>query len=484
MKTASGCVGSLLLLALLWSTHAWAGGMQPTFVACDPGQPNKDGPTCTNLWSVYHGSVPYSSLIGFVDQTPEPGTTPVYITCALNPPVPKAPRTCSNRWYVSASANTSFADFIGYVYTSQIPGTVPMYLTCNLAPPVPKAGPQCLNSWYATPNPDPTAAPFTSFIGYVYYDPPVTMYTFSPKFYVGSVIYVPPGQSSSITYGAGTVTGTTVSTTESWNVSNSVSVTVDLDKSKGTDTGPSATVTVGQGFSGSTTNSLDVQSTSNSSTKYQAPASNSINHDYDQVLLYLGVKFVARVDYLGNISWSVDFSQIDDQGFATTGYRIPVGCLRANSTIPSIQCDATVNFLNSVGITAADYPEILRSNPFADPNASPYPDHRRYLFIGSVDFLPNPTTSSHTLQLSNSSDVRNSETSSVTYSSSVGVNLPILKFNNFLSITNSSATSNHTGKSDTGEFTLSLPSAPYSGPATVFVYIDTIYKTFMFSFVP
>jgi hypothetical protein len=30
--------------------------------------------------------------------------------------------------------------------------------------------------------------------------------------------------------------------------------------------------------------------------------------------------------------------------------------------------------------------------------------------------------------------------------------------------------------------TLSLPSAPYSGPMTLFVYVDTIYKTLLFSF--
>jgi hypothetical protein len=483
MKTAAGFTRGLVILGMLWATQAWA-GLQPTYVSCDPGQPNKNGPTCSSVWSVFHAPVDFNSLIGYVDQTQVPGTTPVYLTCVLNPPVPKASPSCSNRWYISGSANTPFADFIGYTYTSQIPGTVPMYLTCNLAPPIPKAQPSCQNSWYVTQNPDPRAASFTSFIGYVYYDAPISLYTFSPKYYIGSVIYVPPGQGpSSITYGAGTVTGTSVSTQETWNNSGQFTISADILNSKGTSVG-SATITTGHGFGGSTTDTIDVQSTSNASTTYRGPAANTINHDYDQILIYVGVKFVARVDYLGTINWSVDFSQIASQGYAETGYPIPVGCLRANSTLPPGQCDAILNFLNSAGITSADYPGILSANPFADPGASPFPDTRRYLLIDSVNFLPNPTTSTYTYNLSNSHTVTNAETVSHTYSTSIGVNLPILKLANTFTMTNSSSTSNRTGSTDSSAFTLSLPSAPYAGPGTLFVYIDTIYKTFMFSFVP
>ena len=58
----------------------------------------------------------------------------------------------------------------------------------------------------------------------------------------------------------------------------------------------------------------------------------------------------------------------------------------------------------------------------------------------------------------------------------------ILKNTNKLTFTQSSTTSNRTGSNATSAFTVSLPSAPYSGPSTLFVYVDTIYKTFMFSF--
>ncbi len=64
----------------------------------------------------------------------------------------------------------------------------------------------------------------------------------------------------------------------------------------------------------------------------------------------------------------------------------------------------------------------------------------------------------------------------------VGVSLPILKQSNSITLTQSSTNSNRTGSNSTSTFVVSLPSAPYSGPSTLFVYLDTVYKTFMFSF--
>src|SRR5690242_10842580 len=125
---------------------------------------------------------------------------------------------------------------------------------------------------------------------------PIT-FTVSPKYFIGSVIYVPPGAaSSSIIYGAGTVTGTTVSTTSSWN--NESAAGVQIGNSSVNDT-----ITFGNDFGGATMHSVDMQNTSNQSLLYQAPPSDSINHDYDQILIFLGVNVNASVDHLGNVAW-------------------------------------------------------------------------------------------------------------------------------------------------------------------------------------
>jgi len=301
----------------------------------------------------------------------------------------------------------------------------------------------------------------------------------SPKYFIGSVIYVPPGAgSSSITYGAGTVTGTTVSTTSNWSQESSAGLQIG--------TSDSFSVTFGNNFGGSTMHSVDMQQTSSQSTTYKAPPSDSINHDYDQIQIFLGVKVNASVDYLGNVTWSTDFSQIASQGFAETGYPISVGCLRSNSTIPSFECTAAVNLLSSVGITSADYPSILGANPFADPNASPTPDPSRYVLIDSVFYLPDPTATTFIYTENNSTTITNSQTAIYSYSVSAGASVSYdgvsLKDSTKFTWTTQSTQSNKTGSTNSSAFTLSMPSFAYSGPTTLFVYMDTIYKTFMFSF--
>jgi len=477
--------GALTMPLLLWAPASFA-GLTPTYLACNagPGNPSKPQAYCQTTWIITNapsnpssGATSLSSYIGFVNTTQVAGTVPAYLAC--NQPLGGTPskpiEVCDGKWVITSVPGgyngTSLSSFIGYVYTTQVTGTSPVYLACG-ASAGPKPPAVCPGNWIITNTASSGGTSFSSFIGYVYLVPPVTAFGFSPKYFIGSVIYVPPGQGpSTITYGAGTVTGTTVSTTESWNASASVGLSIGI-----------ASITFGEGFGGSTSKSVDMQNTTSASTTYKGPASNSINHDYDQILLFLGVKLNVSVDYLGNITWSPDFSQIPAQGYAETGYPIAVGCLRPNSTIPASQCAATISFLSSAGITSADYPSILGADPFADPSASQVPATSRFVLIDSVNFLPDPTTSTFTYLENNSSTITNSSTTS--YSFSVGVSAAfILKTSNTLTITDSSTTSNKTGSTGSSAFTLSLPSAPYSGPSTLFVYVDTIYKTFMFSFV-
>jgi hypothetical protein len=479
---------ALLAAASLWSPSGFA-DILPTYLSCQDSTPGKPTGYCgSDPWVASHD--PYgtpqtnplilSTLIGYVDQTPEPGTVAVNLTCNEVQRVPRAPKVCDGRWYVKNSSNSKFDSFIGYVYQSQIPYTSPVYIACELAPPVPKTPRTCSPRWYTTEDPN---APFASFVGYVYRTPTVAQHGFDLKYFLGSIVYVPPGQGpSTITYGSGTVTGTTVSTTESWKNDNKVGFTAGI-----------GSISFGNEFSGSTTHSIDLQHSTTSGRSYRGPPSNAISHDYDQMILYLGVVLTSDVDYQGIVTWGLDFSQIPSRGYAASGYPIAVGCLRPNSTIPALQCQDALNFLSSAGLTQADYQEILAAHPFADPNASPIADPKRYVLIDSVNFIPDPVTSTYSYTESNSSTTTNSVTTSVAFRYGAGLDLqttdPVtkkvvaaMKVENTLTLSMSSTESNRTGDSNTGSFTLSLPSAPYGGPSTVFVYLDTIYKTFMFSF--
>jgi len=463
----------LLTLLLLIAPASFA-QLQPTYLGCTATPPRPQPPVaCSGDWTVSHtpgGAL--KTFFGYVEQSQLAGTVPAWLTCRAVRPTPRSAPQCDGRWFISNAPYSQYDSFIGYVYTSQIAQSAPRYITCVPAFTPPKGTPSCTDRWYTTSS---AVNQFASFVGYVYVDPPLWRYGLSPKFYVSSVIYVPPGQGpSTITYGAGTVTGTTLSTDESWNV--------EANFSFGLGNNGNNSISFGNAFGGATTKSTDMQMTASASRTYRGQASNTINHDYDQVVLYLGVKLNAVVDYTGKVNWDVDFSQVANQGFAASGYPISIGCLRPNSTVPAALCDATLNFLASNGITSADFPEILNLHPFAIPGAPASPDPDRYVLIDAVNFLPDPTSSTYTYTLSNSSTITNARKKSVSFSVSAGGSIGILKNTNKLTFTQSSTTSNRTGSNATSAFTVSLPSAPYSGPSTLFVYVDTIYKTFMFSF--
>lgn len=413
-----------------------------------------------------------SALIGYMYTTQVAGTVPIYLVqCSVHCTAANDGISITNA--LPAPTSGLVGTLIGYVFASQVAATVPTYLlqcgSRGACITTVGAGNYTIGS-----APGTTASGFSSgLIGYDYAAIPApTTYTLSPSYFIGSVIYIPPGQGpSSIAYGSGSVTGTTVSTTQSWTNSSTAGLS-----------GGIGSITFGDSFSGSTSTSTDMQNTATQTTTYKGPATNSINHDYDQIVLFLGVKVNASVDYLGNTTWGVDFSQVAALGFAETGYPISVGCLRANSTIAAAQCTATLNFLSSAGITSSDYPQILGADPFANPAASQTPAAGRFVLIDSVNFLPDPTTSTVAYTLNNSSTITNSSTVGYSYSVNAGISIAALKAGNTMTWTNSSTQSNRTGSSSSSTFTLSLPSSPYSGPSTLFVYIDTIYKTFLFSF--
>ncbi len=462
-----------LATGLLMASPPSVAGLAATYIGCvEPQFPLKKPDACQGTWQITHAPAQFQrmvSFVGYVDQTPVPGTAPAYLTCNVVPN--SQPARCDGRWFISPTPNSVFDSFVGYPFTSQVADTAPMYLTCTLMPFNPRVPPVCVNKWEATAE---STRPFTSLIGYVYSTPPITRYGFSPKYLIGSVIYVPPGQGpSTITYGAGTMTGSTLSTSESWNVSSTYGIAKGI-----------VSISFGNSFGGATSTSTDMQITTAASRTYRGPASNALNHDYDEIIVYLGAQVTADVDFQGNVVWGMDLSQMPSLGYSSSGYPIAVGCLRPNSTIPPALCADTLNFLNANGITAADYPQMLSVHPFADPSASPSPDPKRYVLIDAVNFLPDPTTSTYTYTLSNSSTITNSQTTSLSYTVELGFasTASILKQSNKLTFTQSSTESNRTGSSSTSSFTVSLPSAPYGGPGTLFIYLDTIYKTFMFSF--
>jgi hypothetical protein len=366
---------------------------------------------------------------------------------------------------------------VAYVYATQVAGTVPLFIGVD-----PNSPDGCFGGGVFTTD-SQTYAQCGNTIAYVYPSIPApTLFTLFPKFLIGSVFYLPPGAGvgSTISYAAGTMTGSTLSTTDSWNFEASAG----FQFGNKTD---NINITFGNSFGGSTTHTVDMQETTTLTQPFRAPSSDLINHDFDQIQIFLGVNVNGSQDYLGKITWGMDFSQILSRGFAPDGYNIPVGCLRPNSSIfSSSACVSVMNQLSSLGITSDDYPKILGADPFADPAASQTPDPDRYVRINAFQYFPDPGGQPVVWNVSNNSSTTNAHTTSYSYSVSVSLSgdLPLvsLKESNKFTFTHSSTTTNKTGSNTSSTLTLSSPSDTYLGPGTLNVYLDTIYKSFMFSF--
>ena len=325
---------------------------------------------------------------------------------------------CPNKYFITNSPSSNgLSVLIGYVYPSKVANTVPAYLSCNQAPPSVGVPGGCTDLYFITAS--PSANGLSSFVGYVYPTSSVSVSTVGLPYVIGAVYYAPAGPGSTITYGDQTVTGTTYGTTQSWNETVSVGLSVGV-------VGVGNEVSFGNKFGGSTMTSTDMSITTTVSTTFpssalKAPA--TINHDYDEILIFLGVQMDASLQTNGTIKWSMDFSQIANKGFSEEGYYIPVGCLKSSSTLPAASgCPSIVNFLTSSGITSSSYPKLLGADPYA--TANPSPDPNRYILLNSFSFLPsNPTTN---YQIANNTATTNSTTETYTYSETVGGGLGAL----------------------------------------------------------
>ena len=309
-----------------------------------------------------------------------------------------------------------------------------------------------------------------------------------PKYLIGSVIYVPPGPGSSVTYGFGTMLGTTVSTASSWSKSSSAGPQIGVNGA--------TSITFGDDFGGATADSVDLQDTfTNMSVPFAAPPADTLNHDSDQVLLFFGVNVNAAVDSAGNVTWSTDFSQIRSQGFLPQGYIVTIACLRPGSSIYSDPaCVDIRNFLTDpqgqFQLTSADFANIVAADPYADPATAPQTtDTARYVLVFSFSYLASPVQDTTTLDLANSLGTINSQTSTYSYpvaaTTSASYDGVSLKDPTAFTWTNSSTSSNKTGSSpQSTSVVIVSPSAPTTSGFTLFMYQDTVYKTFMFTFTP
>lgn len=317
--------------------------------------------------------------------------------------------------------------------------------------------------------------------------PPSSTGRMRPKYKVLTVVYAPPGTTggsslNSVSYGTGSTFGTTASSSFGFKQSYSVSVKAGLHF---LGNGGGASVSFGYDRNSFDSQSVDIQKSSASTLDQTGPAADGIDHDRDQIWLWLRPQMGATVTG-SSVQWTIDTSATMNVQF------VYVGHLKD----PSLMAPGLKAQLDAAGLTTADYAAILRADPFAFGDVPV--DPTRFAVINRTfpyepPFAPGDSSPSFGFTAQYTFSNTTSTSSTVEYSAGVtiegdanflGVFKASLKTEDSWTWTDEVSRSQTAGSSQSASVTVGGPSFGYTGPTDVEVLYDLIYKTFAFKFVP
>jgi hypothetical protein len=308
-----------------------------------------------------------------------------------------------------------------------------------------------------------------------------------PKYYVLMVIYAPPGvegggstrggSNSSVTYGSESTAGSTVSTSSSFKRGTSVSVTAE-----GGFLGSGGSAGVSFDYSASTSNkqSLDITKSASTTITKPGPSRDGIDHDEDEIWLWLNPTIELSLTPT-SATWGLGKNpQADIQ-------KVYVGQLKGRSEIPN----GVLDRFKAYGITAQEYPEILK----ADPPANGTIVVNRFQSLNTTfPYEPPYAPSEQPSTLTFKAEYKSTSSSEETYAWETSVGASVkgslgfialakteMKYEDKWTWTGSNTSSSSTSTSQSASVTVGGPAYGYSGPTDIAVYYDLIYNTFLFA---
>jgi hypothetical protein len=311
--------------------------------------------------------------------------------------------------------------------------------------------------------------------------------TATGNYLVLTVIYAPPGTaggkaSSSVSYGSGVTSGNTTSASQSFKQSIGVSVS-----NMGGFLGSSASGSVSFSYTTTTTDtqSLEIKQSTTTTIQRAGPAQDGINHDEDAIYLLLKPQIALSLSSSA-ASWT-----FGDNSTSPIQY-VLVGELNGHYAWRT----GVLAQLTAAGVTAADYPNILASDPLAtNPSVL---DPARFtpantMFPYEPPATPNDPVIFITTVISDSSTA--TSTTKTEYSTNISLTVSgtagfldmastTLKAMGGWTWTSTNSTFTSSGTTQSASATLGGPAYGYQGVTEVAVYKDTIYNTFAFVLVP
>lgn len=313
-------------------------------------------------------------------------------------------------------------------------------------------------------------------------------FTLTPDYVVTTVIYAPPGKSSSMQYQSTTTVGSSTSSTKSFQ--NSTDVTASASGTWGVGNA-SVSVTANHTFGDSDTSQVDLTTTW--SKGYKKPGeTDGINHDWDEIWFVmkpiLNISFTPSIAN-GPATTNWEFGQGDG---VTTDITFFAYAGELNGDLP--MDDQLQNLFTANNITPDMYAGILDADPFFQ-GITPQPgmNSPRFDYIGEFPYQPPATSGGQpsTQTYSVAQSTTTSQTTASSYSNSVGFTVSgganIGAFKASLSVSSkwtwshSSSKKDSTGNGSTDTFTVAQPTYGYKGPGLLRVYEDRIFKTYAFT---
>lgn len=310
---------------------------------------------------------------------------------------------------------------------------------------------------------------------------PLAYGTIRPSYQILGLIYAPPGtnggkNASSVDYSTANTTGSTTSTSSAFKAGLDVKLTI----------GNSVSGSVSGDFSFSKTmtdsSSVEVDNTTKSEIKATGPAADGIDHDYDLIYLWLNPQIGVAADPVGNVTETLD---VAGGGTMLVQY-VQVGWLKNPATMPS----GVAALLEKSGLGYRDYQAILNVDPFANGGTSI--DGNRFQPLGQTFPYEPPDNSSDsppttTVTLTNTTTNTQTQQQQVEYGASLSASTPGsalagLQTTATFNWTSTNAQSQKQGTEQSASVTIGGPAYGYTGPTSVSVYWDTMYRSFMFAF--
>lgn len=331
--------------------------------------------------------------------------------------------------------------------------------------------------------------------------------TIFPKFVVLSVLYAPPGQRSFVDYGSSTAMGTSNSWDSSFSSKTTISVSVTAKV-------PVLGSTTGKASNSwtqaeDTSSSISVNKSNNIDIIIPGPANSSlgIDHDFDQIAVWLNPVGDFTLTSSSTASWAYSFDQRDPANEVDVIYLyvkdvkdLQAGTFNGDPNILSRLARTWASPPtdgSGTGLTSADYAAILARDSFA--NGQTTIDSTRFDLVGGQTIpyqppacggQPDTFTYSQAYQTTSTNGTAATDTYEVGYSLSVDHTFTSWLQANFtysqdLTWTNKWAHQSTQTTGQTAKLSVTGPSdCTYSGPTNVQAYQDNVYGTFMFAFVP